>query len=189
HGKAFPAPAELPTRALAAKADRVGGCESNPPCGLQHQLGLRLAAVAVARRIMGAGVDRIDPGTGFSGHLDEPLIDLVHPLEREPAAADTGLVGDDNEAVSVSAEHAQGLRRAREEAQLPWVIEIVAVDDEGSIAVENDRPCSTGGCHDLAAAATRRRVSLVLCEGNSSARTTLPPRLSTKSAPTTDSTL
>src|SRR5262249_15604396 len=143
---------------------------------IPHQLRLLLSAGAIHPRIVRAGGDRIDPGAGGGGPLGQSLIDPLHPPERETGPSPTRLVGDHDDGVSRLAQYPQAFHRTGQETQLGGIVEVMPVDHHSTVPIEDDRPSSARGCHDLAAAATRRMVSVVLCAGTRSASRTLPPR-------------
>ncbi len=76
----------------------------------------------------------------------------------------------------------------RTEFQPRRIIQVPSVPHDGAVPVEDhDLSGRAGYAHDTGDWATRLTVSVVLCPDSNSARTTLPPRPITASAPTTAS--
>lgn len=62
----------------------------------------------------------------------------VHLLAGQKAAREAGLVRDDEEGRALPLERAQALRRAGRKPHLSWISEEAALDDERSVAIEEE---------------------------------------------------
>ena len=68
----------------------------------------------------------------------DALVDRVHLLLGVVAAANAGLVGDDEQLEAPIGESLDGLAGAGDELDFFRLVEVAGLDDEGSVAVEED---------------------------------------------------
>ena len=135
-------------------------------------------------------VDSFEPKPQRFNHGVQAEIHFLGSFGRKVTSSDARLIGNHDHAVSMRVPPTERVRGIRLEFQQRRIIHISAIKHQGTVAIQDDYFVGfDSGTHDLDNTAARLTVSVVLWPLSSSASTTLPPRASTKSAPTTVSSV
>jgi hypothetical protein len=142
HGDSLQVASERDIAAFVTNHYRVCRLEADGRSTIQNQLGFRFAAFAIIFRSMRTRVESIHTGADFFDHPDKPFIDFMHAFERQTAASHTGLIGHNDDRVAALPELTQSCRGSWKKLQQPGIIEVVAIVNNRSVAIKNDRALS-----------------------------------------------
>jgi len=104
----------------------------------------RLSAIAAVGGSVRAIVNAFDARTGGSKLLGHELVDSVHKRLGKIAAADSGLIGDDDNGQPGFIEAANGSRDKGKHTKSAHMIQVTNFFGDGAVAIDEDggTPCS-----------------------------------------------
>src|SRR5439155_23411452 len=106
--------------------------------GVEEELRRGLASAALLLRRFGRDVNFLNAHAVLCELFDQPVVHAFHVGHCEIAAADAGLIGNDEQLEAGVLQSFQRLRRAGKKDNLIRVAEIILVLDEGPVAIQEN---------------------------------------------------